>query len=213
MFFLPYPLTSTIIRKIDGSRIDSSSKASKECPTPLRTPNKASISGKLKQSSATPWSKKRSARTPVNSSTSVSKTAHGKWSFLPTDCSKILSGCRNKSQSPGIFASFGLRTEERAVRRKQRLEEKFNVIHEQKVQQQTTLKEKAGTELKKLRQSFCFKARPLPEFYKERTPKDQIQKVLSIKPESPAPGRKSFSICITHILLLVLHITSICLAQ
>ncbi|KAF5958586.1 hypothetical protein HYC85_005811 [Camellia sinensis] len=37
--------------------------------------------------------------------------------------------------------------------------------------------EKAGTELRKLRQSFCFKARPLPDFYKEReTPKDQINK-------------------------------------
>ncbi|KAL4378172.1 hypothetical protein GQ457_02G012220 [Hibiscus cannabinus] len=184
--------TSTIVRKIDGSRIDSSSKASKECPTPSRTPNKASISGKLKQSSATPWSENRSAaRTPVNSSASVSKTARGKWSFLPTDCSRILSGRRNKSQSPGIFASFSLRTEERAARRKQRLEEKFNVIQEQKVQQQLTLKEKAGTELKKLQQSFCFKARPLPDFYKERTPKDQIQKVPSTKPESPAPGRKS----------------------
>ncbi|KAK8673465.1 hypothetical protein V6N13_111799 [Hibiscus sabdariffa] len=136
--------TSTIVRKIDGSRIDSSSKASKECPTPSRTPNKASISGKLKQSSATPWSENRSAaRTPVNFSASVSKTARGKWSFLPTDCSRILSGRRNKSQSP-------------------------------------------GTELKKLRQSFCFKARPLPDFYKERTPKDQIQKV-----PSPAPGSKS----------------------
>ncbi|KAK9012453.1 hypothetical protein V6N11_040504 [Hibiscus sabdariffa] len=198
-------LTSTIVRKIDGSRIDLSSKASKECPTPSRTPNKASISGKLKQSSATPWSENRSAaRTPVNSSASVSKTARGKWSFLPTDCSRILSGRRNKSQSPGIFASFSLRTEERAARRKQaslninhllylycRLEEKFNVIQEQKVQQQLTLKEKAGTELKKLRQSFCFKARPLPDFYKERTPKDQIQKDPSTKPESPAPGRKS----------------------
>ncbi|KAB2023077.1 hypothetical protein ES319_D07G256600v1 [Gossypium barbadense] len=183
--------TSTIIRKIDGSRIDSNSKASKECPTPLRTPNQVSISGKLKKSSATPWSENRSARTPVNSSASVSKTARGKWNFLPTDCSKILSACRNKSQSPGIFASFNLRTEERAARRKQRLEEKFNVIQEQKVQQQTTLKEKAGTEFKKLRQSFCFKARPLPDFYKERTPKDQIQKVPLTKPESPGIGRKS----------------------
>ncbi|TYI75272.1 hypothetical protein E1A91_D07G262700v1 [Gossypium mustelinum] len=182
--------TSTIIRKIDGSRIDSNSKASKECPTPLRTPNQVSISGKLKKSSATPWSENRSARTPVNSSASVSKTARGKWNFLPTDCS-ILSACRNKSQSPGIFASFNLRTEERAARRKQRLEEKFNVIQEQKVQQQTTLKEKAGTEFKKLRQSFCFKARPLPDFYKERTPKDQIQKVPLTKPESPGIGRKS----------------------
>lgn len=27
---------------------------------------------------------------------------------------------------------------------------------------------KAETEIRKLRQSFCFKARPLPEFYKER---------------------------------------------
>ncbi|MFQ6651733.1 hypothetical protein Gotur_023939 [Gossypium turneri] len=232
--------TSTIIRKIDGSRIDSNSKASKECPTPLRTPNQVSISGKPKQSSATPWSENRSARTPVNSSASVSKTARGKWNFLPTE---------NKSQSPGIFASFNLRTEERAARRKQarlsninylfyiycvvydgvkvpqnppvlypglhfsfstgkmgmnernslfvkiapltRLEEKFNVIQEQKVQQQTTLKEKAGTEFKKLRQSFCFKARPLPDFYKERTPKDQIQKVPLTKPESPGIGRKS----------------------
>ncbi|TYH11516.1 hypothetical protein ES288_A07G264400v1 [Gossypium darwinii] len=183
--------TSTIIRKIDGSRIDLNSKASKECPTPLRTPNLVSISGKPKQSSATPWSENQSARTPVNSSASVSKTARGKWNFLPTDCSKILSACRNKSQSPGIFASFNLRTEERAGRRKQRLEEKFNVIQEQKVQQQTTLKEKAGTEFKKLRQSFCFKARPLPDFYKERTPKDQIQKVPLTKPESPGIGRKS----------------------
>ncbi|KAK8996125.1 hypothetical protein V6N11_076373 [Hibiscus sabdariffa] len=73
-----------------------------------------------------------------------------------------------------------------------RLEEKFDVFHEQKVQQQITLKEKAGTELKKLQQSFCFKARPLPDFYKERIiPKDQIQKVPLTKLESPSIGRKS----------------------
>ncbi|XWS44073.1 hypothetical protein CRYUN_Cryun15aG0013700 [Craigia yunnanensis] len=175
-------LTSTIIRKIDGSRIGSNSKAFKECPTPLRTPNTASTSGRPKQPSATPWSE-NSARTTVNSSASVSKTARGKWHFLPTE---------NKFQSPGIFASFSLRTEERAARRKQRLEEKFNVSQEQKVQQQTTLKEKAETELKKLRQSFCFKARPLPDFYKERrTTKDQMQKVSLTQPESPVLGRKS----------------------
>ncbi|XP_021299048.1 protein WVD2-like 7 isoform X2 [Herrania umbratica] len=176
-------ITSTIIRKIDGSRIASNSKSSKECATPLRTPNTASVSGRPKQPSATPWSENRSARTPVNSSASVSKTARGKWNFLPTE---------NKSQSPGIFASFSLRTEERAARRKQRLEEKFNVSQGQNMQQQTTLKEKAETELKKLRQSFCFKARPLPDFYKERrTPKDQMHKVPLTQPESPALGRKS----------------------
>ena len=37
-------LTSTIIRKIDGSRTASNSKASKECPTPLRTPNTVTFS-------------------------------------------------------------------------------------------------------------------------------------------------------------------------
>ncbi|XP_022750518.1 protein WVD2-like 7 [Durio zibethinus] len=130
-------LTSTIIRKIDGSRIGSNYKASKECSTPLRTPNTASTSGRPKQTSATPWSENRSARTAANSSASVSQTSHGKWHFLPTDCSKFLSACRNKSQSPGIFASFSLGTEERAARRKQaRLDITtcftfvlFNVLH------------------------------------------------------------------------------------
>ncbi|KAL4363425.1 hypothetical protein GQ457_04G033610 [Hibiscus cannabinus] len=182
-------LTSTITRKMDGSRIASNFKASKECPTPLRTPNSAYISGRPKQSSATPWSENRSARTPFKSSgsASVSKTSHGKWNFLPTE---------KRSQSPGIFASFSLRTEERAARRKQarnsnRLEEKFNVSQEQKEQRQ---KEKAETELKKLPQSFCFKARPLPDFYKERrTVKDQMEMVPLTRVESAAsgPGRKS----------------------
>ncbi|KAK8480567.1 hypothetical protein V6N11_034339 [Hibiscus sabdariffa] len=172
-------LTSTVTRKIDGPRIASNSKASKECPTPLRTPNSASISGRPKQSSATPWSENRSARTTFKSSgsASVSKTSHGKWNLLPTD----------------------LRTEERAARRKQarnfnRLEEKFNVSQEQKEQRQTTVKEKAETELKKLPQSFCFKARPLPDFYKERrTMKDQVEMVPLTRVESAAPGagRKS----------------------
>ncbi|KAB2002540.1 hypothetical protein ES319_D11G073000v1 [Gossypium barbadense] len=78
-------LTSTIIRKIDGSRIASNFKPSKECPTPLRTSNMASTSGRPKQSLATPWLENRSARTPFNSSASVSKTSRGKWNLLPTE--------------------------------------------------------------------------------------------------------------------------------
>ncbi|TYH99584.1 hypothetical protein ES332_A11G076300v1 [Gossypium tomentosum] len=136
-------LTSTIIRKIGGSRIASNSKPSKEFPTPLRTSNMASTSGRPKQSFATPWLENRSARMPFNSSASVSKTSRGKWNLLPTE---------KKSKYPAIFAPFSLRTEERAARRKQRLEEKFNASQEQKVEQQTTLKKKAETELKKLRQ-------------------------------------------------------------
>lgn len=103
----------------------------------------ASTSGRPKQSLATPWLENRSARMPFNSSASVSKTSRGKWNLLPTE---------KKSKYPAIFAPFSLRTEERAARRKQRLEEKFNASQEQKVEQQTTLKKKAETELKKLRQ-------------------------------------------------------------
>ncbi|KAF2316505.1 hypothetical protein GH714_041846 [Hevea brasiliensis] len=73
---------------------------------------------------------------------------------------------------------------------KQRLEEKFNANQAQQVQLQATLKEKAETELKRLRQTLCFKARPLPDFYRERaTPKNQVEKVQLTHPQSPNLGR------------------------
>ena len=89
----------------------------------------------------------------------------------------------------------------------QKLEEKFNDNEAHKVQLHTKLKvcshgiltprvvgsldqlklfklnplnvqEKAETEIRRLRQSFCFKARPLPDFYKERKElKDESDKV------------------------------------
>lgn len=41
-----------------------------------------------------------------------------------------------------------------------------------------SLQEKAGNEIKKLSYGLCFKARPLPDFYKEReTPVNQMKKV------------------------------------
>ncbi|GJV49095.1 WVD2-like protein 7 [Tanacetum coccineum] len=92
--------------------------------------------------------------------------------------SKSLSAYKNKLQSPTIPSPFIFITEERAARRKQasKLEEKFNEKDAQKVQLQTTLKEKA--EFRRQRQSFCFKARPLPNFYNERaTPKSPLKKV------------------------------------
>ncbi|GFZ19092.1 TPX2 (targeting protein for Xklp2) protein family [Actinidia rufa] len=74
-----------------------------------------------------------------------------------------------------------------------KLEEKFNAKEAEKVQLQTRLKVKAETELRKLRQSLCFKARPLPDFYKEReTPKNHIKNVKTplTHPQSPKLGRK-----------------------
>ncbi|XP_021677737.2 LOW QUALITY PROTEIN: protein WVD2-like 7 [Hevea brasiliensis] len=170
-------ITSTIIRKIDGSKVTSNSKALKDCPTPLRTPTTVSVLREPKHPLATPLSESRRAKTPLQPSASGSKAVRPKWHFLPTDCSKFMSPSRNKSRSPNLCTPFSLRTEERATRRKERLEEKFNANQAQKVQLHATLKEKAETELKRLRQTLCFKARPLPEFYRERaTPKNQVEK-------------------------------------
>ncbi|KAG5254451.1 protein WVD [Salix suchowensis] len=183
-------ITSSIIRKIDNSRVGSNFKSSKDFPTPSRTPMMVSIA-ESKNPLATPQSEKRRAKTPLIPSTSGSKTVRSKWHFLPKDCSMFMTSSRNKSQSPSSSIPFSFRTEERAARRKEKLEEKFNAHQAQKVQLQVTLKEKAETELKRLRQSLCFKARPLPDFYKQRVaPNNQMEKVPLTHSESPEPGRK-----------------------
>lgn len=154
----------SIIRKIDGSS-RASSKQTKECKTPLRTPssnNKVSAKGIVEDSLfTTPLSSNRSKCRAPDSST---KTGRGRWNFLP-------------AETPSCFTPFGLRTEERAERRKKKLEEKFKAMEaqkEKKEQERSVEKEES-----KLRQRLCFKAKPLPNFYKHR-PKstDQTKKAL-----------------------------------
>ncbi|CAI9111520.1 OLC1v1011763C2 [Oldenlandia corymbosa var. corymbosa] len=170
-------------RKADNSssRIapdSSSSKMSQNYATPKM--EKAAKLPNSDASMATPWSANTRAKTPGDGS----KTTGPKWNMFTAVYSKSLTACRNKLQSPTLSSTpFLLRTEERAARRKQKLEDKFNSKDVEKVQlQQTSLKEKAELELRKLRQSFCFKARPLPDFYKERevqAQNNQIKKVCS----------------------------------
>ncbi|XP_057983769.1 protein WVD2-like 7 isoform X2 [Malania oleifera] len=178
--------------KTESSRLaGAASKASKNCSTPLRTPTMVSVSGAEKHHLATPQSENRRAKTPLHPSASGSRTTGPKWHFLFTDCSKSLNACKNKLQSPILSTPLRFKTEERAAKRKERLEERFNAKEAQRVQLQAKLKEKAETELRKLRQSLCFKARPLPDFYKERgTPRNQTKKGPVMHPESPKPGRK-----------------------
>ncbi|KAF5740443.1 hypothetical protein HS088_TW11G00512 [Tripterygium wilfordii] len=190
--------TSTIIQKIDGSKISSYSKPSKDCSTPLKTPTKAPIRRESKHPLATSHSENRRARENLDSLASGRKAVRSKWNFLPTDCSKFLSSSKNKSLSPSFSTPFNLRTEERAATRKKKLEAKFNASQAQRVQQQTTLKEKAETELRRLRQSLCFKDGPLLDFYKDRgTSKNQMKKVLLARPESPKLG-KQFTLSRVH---------------
>nr|GEW98457.1 hypothetical protein [Tanacetum cinerariifolium] len=148
--------------------------------TPLKTPAKAYVNEVNKQP----------LETSVNPKVAGSKSTGPKWHILSA-VSKSLSAYRNKMKSPTISSPFVLRTEDRAARRKQKLEEKFNEKEAGKVQQETKLKEKEETEFRRLRQSFCFKARPLPNFYKEiETPKNQM-KTLEANLKTFTPQRKT----------------------
>ncbi|GKB91884.1 WVD2-like protein 7 isoform X1 [Tanacetum coccineum] len=145
--------------------------------TPMKTPAKAYVNEVNKQP----------LETSVNPKVAGSKSTGPKWHILSAvplyrksgicvNSSKSLSAYRNKMKSPTISSPFVLRTEDRAARRKQKLEEKFNEKEAGQVQQETKLKDKAETEFRRLHQSFCFKARPLPNFYKEiETPQNQMK--------------------------------------
>ncbi|XP_057491992.1 protein WVD2-like 7 isoform X2 [Actinidia eriantha] len=190
----PDKSTTQGARRAERSRVAPGSyRAYKDCKTPLKTPTMTNANGVLKNPSATPCSENKRPRTPVAPSATGSKTTGPKWRILSAVSSKSLSACKNKLQSPTLSTPFSFRTEERAARRKQKLEEKFIAKEAEKVQLQTRLKVKAETELRNLRQSLCFKARPLPDFYKEReTPKNQINNVKTplTHPQSPKLGRK-----------------------
>ncbi|KAK7364859.1 hypothetical protein VNO80_13603 [Phaseolus coccineus] len=175
-------LTASVMRKFESTRGGAgTSKASKDNLTPIRTPTMASKEIQ-KHFSLTPLTEKKRNKTPLDLSSA--HTGGPKWSFLSGE---------NRMKSPIISSPFSLRTEERAARRKKKLEEKFNANEAQKVQLHTKLKEKTETEIiRKLRQSFCFKARPLPDFYKERkTSKSETKKDLLTHSETPKDGRKS----------------------
>ncbi|CAK8533166.1 unnamed protein product [Lathyrus sativus] len=176
-------LTASVRRRFESTKVgssSSSSKVSKDSLTPLRTSTMASKEMQ-KHSTLTPLTENKRNKTPIDSSASRNHTSGPKW--------RLLSG-EKKTRSPIISSPFSLRTEERAATRKKKLEEKFNANEVQKVQLHTKLKAKAGTEIRKLRQSFCFQARPLPDFYKERKASNiETRKVPQTHSEPPNVGR------------------------
>ncbi|XP_011097333.1 protein WVD2-like 7 isoform X1 [Sesamum indicum] len=165
---------SSAAKKTDSVLAPISSRTPKACRTPILASTTKAVSN---YPAATPRSENRRLKTPIDPSASGRKTTGPKWHILSAVCSKSLTACRNRLQSPTLSTPFILRTEERAAKRKQKLEEKFNANEMQKAQLQKTLKEKAGNEFRKLGCGFCFKARPLPDFYKEReTSVNQMKK-------------------------------------
>ncbi|KAK6922111.1 TPX2, C-terminal, partial [Dillenia turbinata] len=84
-------------------------------------------------------------------------------------------------QSAKSSPSFGLRSNERAERRKEfskKLEDKSTAKEAEQTRLQSKSKEEKDAEIKKLRQSLNFKATPMPRFYKgQGTSKALIEKV------------------------------------
>ncbi|GJT97496.1 hypothetical protein Tco_1093014 [Tanacetum coccineum] len=103
-------------------------------------------------------------------------------SMHPRKENMLTSITKNKLQSPTRPSPFTFRTEERAARRKQaRVHIWFFDLG-----LLLKLQEKAKTELRRLRQSFCFKARPLPSFHNEREiPKSPLKKVTNAINKKP----------------------------
>ncbi|XP_017238702.1 protein WVD2-like 7 [Daucus carota subsp. sativus] len=190
----PEKLPTPAARKTESSAPDTNFyKANKDCATPSKTP--ASVSGMLKHPLVTPYTESKRDKELLDPLAPGSKTSGPKWHLLSSVCSKSLSACRKKLQSSTLSTPFTLRTEERAARRKQKLEDRFNEKEAQNVQRQAKLKEKAETEVGKFGPSLCFRARPLPEFYKEReTSKKQTKKAPEMHPQtSKQAGKKASS--------------------
>ncbi|KAL9230886.1 hypothetical protein vseg_006179 [Gypsophila vaccaria] len=158
-------LMSPVMRKIG-----TSSKASKEFSTPLKTPAKTANAA-LESPRMTP---SRGSRRRPDSSAGNGKASGSRWHIFSSDASMSPSINRHRISSPIIPNSFCLNGD-RATRRKQKLEDKFNATATEKPQQTSKFKEKAEAELNKFRQSFCFKTRSSPDHYGEnetlRSPK------------------------------------------
>ncbi|KAG5378258.1 hypothetical protein IGI04_026100 [Brassica rapa subsp. trilocularis] len=162
----------SMIRKIDGStRASSSSKLqTKECKTPLRTPssnNKVSAKGIVEDSLfTTPLSSNRRSRKMEFPSCKDAELLHTVWI-------KNRGQSREKKKGKMSFEFIFLflvsmlsslwLTICKWFLMFQTLEEKFKATEAQKEKERNVEKEES-----KLRQRLCFKAKPLPNFYKQR---------------------------------------------
>ncbi|XP_020253360.1 protein WVD2-like 7 isoform X2 [Asparagus officinalis] len=176
--------TLPVTKKVEESKASSTLlKVIRGSTNHLATPTKASVNGTLNTASITSKpedSEHRREKTPL----------HQRLSGRGKGEAKSYKGSVNFSGSSGIKESrlqaqtarpsLSLRSAERADKRKElsrNTEDNFCGKETEKLQLQKLPKEKAESDIKKLHQRHCFKARPLPAFYHSaEPPKIEIKK-------------------------------------
>ncbi|PSS28790.1 Protein WVD2-like [Actinidia chinensis var. chinensis] len=183
--------SSPIIQNIGNLKVMRTFvKTSRDKSTPLRTPTGASVSGFSVHSSAIPQPERRS-KTLDDCSGSGRRAVDGKSQSPFLDRFKPSGASGHRARPPVVASSFRFMCEERAAKRKEKLEEKLNAEAE-KVCLQAKSKEKAE-ELKNMHQSTGFQAKPIPNFHREtKSPSNHTNKMPLTLPRSPKLGRKPF---------------------
>ncbi|KAG9446348.1 hypothetical protein H6P81_012476 [Aristolochia fimbriata] len=140
-----------------------------------------SLNGAPRLMSMTPPDNKR-IKIPSGHTTPKNSISDKKWQSFSVDHSKSSSTSRRNAFSPTVTVGFNFKSEERAAKRKEKLEEKFNAKEAQEGKDEGE---------RNPSQSFGFKAKPMPDFYHEkRLPRNQMKKVPVTRPKSPKLGRK-----------------------
>ncbi|KAJ7945500.1 protein WVD2-like 7 isoform X1 [Quillaja saponaria] len=181
-----------IFEQSGNKRINASLlNLSKDCPVATRTITRASVNGLSKQPSVKPPSEGRRTKTLLTKSVSGGVIADAKVSSLSSDCFRSSNATGSKGRSPIVSSPFIFKSEERAAKRKERLEEKNKSKEAEKLQLQASSKEKAEHDHKKLRQSNGFKPKVNEDMSRGiQSPNNYIKKVSLARPQSPKVGRK-----------------------
>ncbi|KAH7858112.1 hypothetical protein Vadar_020132 [Vaccinium darrowii] len=184
--------TLPIIHEVGNSKsVKNFGKAYRDIPTHPQIPTRASVNrlSVPRPETNLPLPERRRSKTLDDCSGSGSRTAVGKSQSSSIDHLKSSGASGNKGRPPITTASFNFRCEERAAKRKEKLEKKLNAEVEN-VCLQAKSKEIADNFLK-VRQSTDFIAKPVPCSHRgTESPHNHMKKIPLPRPQSPKLGRK-----------------------